>query len=176
MAWTQILHAVPDSHMLIKWKSFSDEATRQCALRLFSEKGITADRIHLQTAEPSPKHLAAYHSIDIGLDTFPFNGLTTTCEALWMGVPVITLTGDAYASRAGASLLSNIGLSALIADNYDEYVNIAVALATDIKRLQLFREGLRDIMQRSPLMHGKQFTHTLEKQYRKIWKTWCDTR
>ena len=96
--------------------------------------GVAAKRIDLLSWEPATKgHLNTYNRIDIGLDTFPYNGTTTTCEALWMGVPVITLAGESHASRVGASLLSNIGLPDLIADTQDRYVDIAVGLAASCK-------------------------------------------
>ncbi|MCJ7484502.1 MAG: hypothetical protein MUO31_16250, partial [Thermodesulfovibrionales bacterium] len=121
----------------------------------------------------SPKHLESYNLIDIGLDTFPFNGLTATCEAMWMGVPVVTLSGTTYASRGGVTLLSNVGLKDLIAKTHDEYISIAVNLAKDSKRLGSFRKHLRDMMKCSPLCDAKKFTANLEMFYRKIWETRC---
>jgi predicted O-linked N-acetylglucosamine transferase (SPINDLY family) len=174
--WARILLAVPGSRLMLKWKCFSDNVTRQNAINMICQRRIDSERIILETAEPSPMYLASYNSVDIGLDTFPFNGLTTTCEALWMGVPVITLAGTAYASRAGASLLSNIGMTELIAGNFDEYVLLAVNLASDINRLQSYRERLRNMMRQSPLMNEKQFTSNLENCYRKIWQNWCELR
>ena len=103
--WARILNELPDSRLILKGKSFSDKTTCQYAINMFTERGISAERITLQSWDPSPKHLESYNHVDIGLDTFPFNGATTTCEAMWMGVPVITLAGTAYHSRAGVSLL-----------------------------------------------------------------------
>ena len=142
---------------------------------MFTERGIAAERITLQFWDPSPKHLESYNLVDIGLDTFPFNGATTTCEALWMGVPVITLAGTAYHSRAGISLLSNVGLLELIAKTHDEYIGIAINLASDIEKLQLLRKSLRDRMSHSPLTDAKRFTANLEMCYRKMWETWCNS-
>lgn len=118
-------------------------------------------------------HLDAYNRVDIALDTFPYNGTTTTCEALWMGVPVITLSGNSHVSRVGTSLLSNVGLQYLVARTKDEYIEIAVKLAADVEKLQFLRKNLRDMMVQSPLTKSKQFIENLEQCYRKIWAVWC---
>jgi protein O-GlcNAc transferase len=171
--WAKILEELPDSRLILKGKSFHDKATRQYATNMFTQRGIAAERITLQSWDPSPKHLDAYNQVDIGLDTFPFNGAATTCEAMWMGVPVITLAGTAYHSRVGVSLLSNVSLPELVAKTSDEYVSIAINLAKDLKRLQSLREHLRDMMTYSPLCDAKRFTVNLELCYRKIWETYC---
>jgi len=171
--WARVLNELPESRLILKWKSFSDETTCQYAINMFTERGISAERITLQLWDPSPEHLKSYNLVDIGLDTFPFNGATTTCEALWMGVPVITLAGTAYHSRAGISLLSNVGLLELIAKTHDEYIGIAINLASDIEKLQLLRKSLRDRMSHSPLTDAKRFTANLEMCYRKMWENWC---
>ena len=172
--WNQILESVPNSRLRLKAKSFADEQTRQYAKNLFSPGVIDSDRIELLPWELSPhSHLALYNRIDIALDTFPYNGTTTTCEALWMGVPVITLAGNTHASRVGVSLLSNIGLPELIAHTPREYVAKAVALARDLEKLRTLRTFLRDMMLRSPLTDAKKFTHTLEEVYQTIWVKWC---
>jgi predicted O-linked N-acetylglucosamine transferase (SPINDLY family) len=171
--WARVLQELPGSRLILKGSSFSDETTRQYARNMFQERGISAERITLQSWDPSPKHFASYHQVDIGLDTFPFNGATTTCEAMWMGVPVITLEGTAYHSRAGVSLLSNVGLPELIATTEDEYTGIAVHLASDIEKLDLLRKGLRDRMSHSPLTDAERFTANLELCYRKMWEDWC---
>ena len=119
-------------------------------------------------------HLAMYNEIDIALDTFPYNGTTTTCEALWMGVPVVTLAGDRHASRVGMSLLTNIGLPELVADTLDRYLDTAVNLAGDLSRLRSLRSSLRRIMKRSVLTDSEKFIAGLETLYRKIWKKWCE--
>jgi protein O-GlcNAc transferase len=171
--WAKILEKLPESRLILKGKSFHDKATCQYATNMFIQRGIAVERITLQSWDPSPKHLDAYNEVDIGLDTFPFNGAATTCEAMWMGVPVITLAGTAYHSRVGVSLLSNVGLPELVAKTSDEYVSIAINLAKDLKRLQSLREHLREIMKDSPLCDAKRFTTNLEMCYRKMWETWC---
>jgi predicted O-linked N-acetylglucosamine transferase (SPINDLY family) len=172
-AWSKIMNSVPGSRFIIKSKIFADNKTREYATDMFVQRGIATNRIILQTADPSPKHLGSYNLVDIGLDTFPFNGLTTTCEAMWMGVPVITLAGTGYAARAGVSLLSNVGLPDLIAKTPDEYISIAVNLANDLKRLRSLREHLRDMMENSPVCDAKSFTANLETCYRQMWEKWC---
>jgi protein O-GlcNAc transferase len=173
--WAEILNELPDSHLLLKGKSFHDRTTCDYAINMFARRGIAAERIALQSPDPSPKHLQSYNLVDIGLDTFPFNGATTTCEALWMGVPVITLAGIAYHSSVGISILSNVGLAELVAKTPDEYVSIAVNLVKDLQRLKSIRENLRDMMTLSPLCEAKRFTENLEMCYRQIWKKWCES-
>jgi protein O-GlcNAc transferase len=171
--WAKILDNVPDSCLILKGIGFYDKTTCDYAMDMFAERGIAGERIVLQHPDPSPEHLKAYNKIDIGLDTFPFNGAATTCEAIWMGLPVITLAGTAYHSRAGVSLLSNMGLSELVAGTKEEYISIAVNLARDLQRLESLRGNLREAMRHSPLCDAKRFTADLEKCYRRMWKTWC---
>jgi protein O-GlcNAc transferase len=170
--WAKILEKVPASRLIMKGKSFHDPATCQYAVTMFTQRGITAERISLQSWDTPPKHLDSYNQIDIGLDTFPFNGGATTCEALWMGVPVITRAGTAYAARMGASFLSNVGLPELIAKTDDEYMEIAVNLASNREQLQALRKSLRDRMSHSPLTDANRFTRNLESCYRSIWEDW----
>jgi predicted O-linked N-acetylglucosamine transferase (SPINDLY family) len=172
--WTEILKSIPDSRLIMKARSLSDRSTRDYVAELFTQRNIEAERIELLSWEPSVRgHLAIYNRIDIGLDTFPYNGTTTTCEAAWMGVPVITLAGNTHASRVGMSLLTNIGLPELISGTYEEYLATAVNIAGDLKRLRSLREKLRDMMEHSPLTDAKRFTVNLEGLYRKMWERWC---
>jgi predicted O-linked N-acetylglucosamine transferase (SPINDLY family) len=173
--WATILKELPDSCLILKGKSFRDKTTCQYAINMFKQRDIAAHRIILQPPDPSPRHLESYNLVDIGLDTFPFNGAATTCEALWMGVPIITIAGTAYHSSVGTSLLSNVGLKDLIAKTHDEYIRLAVNLSNDIERLKILRSSLRDIMAHSPLCDAKRFTINLENRYRLIWKTWCES-
>jgi len=171
--WSTILQSVPDSRLLLKTLFFYDTTICQNIVDMFAHRGIAAERIVLLPWETSPKHLESYNLIDIGLDTFPFNGGATTCEAMWMGVPVITLAGTAYHSRIGASLLSNIGLPELVAKTYAEYIKIAVQQAGDIENLRALRERMREMMAHSPLTDSKRFIDNLENAYRQIWQNWC---
>ncbi len=125
----------PQARLLLKGKPFADAATRALYLDRLAERGVAPERVELIAWLPDQAHLALYDRVDIALDPFPYNGTTTTCEALWMGVPVVTLRGDRHAGRVGASLLTQIGLTDLIADSVEEYVEIAVALAGDPARL-----------------------------------------
>jgi len=172
--WARILQSVPDAHLFLKAKYFTDSIVYNSVIDLFMQHGIDSERIKTFAHTPSYReHLNMYNDIDIALDTFPYNGTTTTCEALWMGAPVITLQGNAHASRVGTSLLSNIGLTELIATTQEEYVNIAVDLATDRERLCTLREGLRGRMAQSPLTDVKLFTSDLEICYKEVWEKWC---
>jgi predicted O-linked N-acetylglucosamine transferase (SPINDLY family) len=119
-------------------------------------------------------HLAAYHQVDIALDPFPYNGTTTTCEALWMGVPVVTLRGDRHVGRVGASLLTQVGLPDLIAASVEEYVEVAAALAVDAARLNELRRSLRQRMAASPLCDGRAFARKIESAFRGMWRKWCE--
>jgi predicted O-linked N-acetylglucosamine transferase (SPINDLY family) len=116
-------------------------------------------------------HLSLYSRIDIGLDPFPYNGTTTTCEALWMGVPVVALVGDRHAGRVGASILHRIGLAELTATSVGEYIGLAEALARNSHRLQEMRSGLRSRMRSSELMDSRGFTEYLENIYRWMWQS-----
>lgn len=172
--WTRLLKIIPDSRLIMKAQGLSDSMTRNYVSELFTREGLEKGRVELMPWEPSTKgHLGLYDRIDIGLDTFPYNGTTTTCEAIWMGVPVITLAGNTHASRVGVSLLSNIGLTELIAATHDEYLEIALGLAKDIRRLQTLRGRLRIMTARSSLTDVKQFIVDLERCYRIMWENWC---
>lgn len=168
--WSLILKAVPHSKLMIKTKPFNDTDVKKRYEDLFINKGIERNRLLFKRYSPSlDKHLKSYNEIDIGLDTFPYNGTTTTCEALWMGVPVITLAGEKHAGRVGVSLLMCIGLSGMIAENVEKYVALASFMASDVQQLSKLRKGLRAAIAASPLCDGVTFTRTLEKAYRDMW-------
>lgn len=172
--WSHILKEVPYSKLLLKAKSLFDKGTREYLGELFHQQGITPERLIFKFHTASYKeHLAMYNDIDIALDTFPYNGTTTTCEALWMGVPVVTLAGDRHASRVGMSLLSNIGIPELIAETGDAYVEIATDLARNTGKLRFLRAELRSMLTRSPLSDTERFTKHLEQLYREMWQTYC---
>jgi predicted O-linked N-acetylglucosamine transferase (SPINDLY family) len=174
--WSRILRQTPGSRLILKSRAMFDEKTRLRCAREFAGQGIPPDRLDLLELNSSrEEHLATYARVDIGLDTFPYNGTTTTCEALWMGVPVITLHGDRHAARVGASILRQVGLPEFVAGSEDEYAGLAQQLATDTGRLVALRRGLRAQMLRSALMDLPLFTETLEKAYREMWIRWCDS-
>lgn len=142
---------------------------------MFSHHGIEPDRLELLGRIPGrAAHLDVYNRVDIALDTFPYNGTTTTCEALWMGVPVVTLEGNRHAGRVGVSLLTQVGLTDLIAKTQEDYVNIAVRLASELPKLASLRADLRQQMAASALCDGVQFTRDLEAAYREMWWKWCN--
>jgi len=173
--WSKILTCLTNSKLILKSKSLSDTETQNLLREMFVENGISPERIRFIGHIPSIiGHLELYNSIDIGLDTFPYNGTTTTCEAMWMGVPVIVQAGHTHVSRVGVSLLSNLGLTELIAESGDAYVEKAITLAGDLNRLKTLRAGLRDIISRSPLTDALQFTQDMEEACRKMWRHWCD--
>jgi protein O-GlcNAc transferase len=174
LMWSGILKDVAHSRLLLKAKSLFDTGTREYLSSLFREQGISEERLVFKCHTASYKeHLGMYNDIDIALDTYPYNGTTTTCEALWMGVPVVTLAGDRHASRVGMSLLTNIGLPELVAETEDSYIDIAVKLAADIERLQFLRGRLREMMTQSSLTNAAQFTGNLENCYREMWRSYC---
>jgi predicted O-linked N-acetylglucosamine transferase (SPINDLY family) len=140
---------------------------------LFSSQGIAAERIELRPHLPRGEHLRLYHDADLTLDPFPFNGGVTTMDSLWMGVPVITLAGRGSVSRAGASVLSNLGLDELVASSPDFYVQLSSAWAQDLSQLQGLRRELRSRMTSSPLMDAAAFNRQLEAAYRSMFEQWC---
>ena len=150
-----------------------DAPTRERYLAHLAEGGISADRIDLiGWLDSSAEHLALYHRLDVALDTFPYCGTTTTCEALWMGVPVVTLAGTRHIERVGLSLLTQTGLPELAATDRNEYVRSASALARDVDRLVRLRGELRQRLRQSPLCDAEGFTRALEDTYRRMWRGW----
>lgn len=173
--WAKILESRPDARLVLKGGAFVDAETREYYSSIFGEHGISPERLDLICKTPSRNdHLETYSRIDISLDPFPYNGTTTTCEALWMGVPVITLRGNRHAGRVGASILHHLGCPELIAENENEYIELACRLADDTGRLETLRTDLRHRMSQSELMNLPQFTETLENAYREMWTAWCD--
>ena len=173
-AWSRILAAVPGSRLLLKGTQLADPATAARFRELFAAGGIAAERLDIRPRATAPaEHLAMYGEVDIGLDPFPYNGTTTTCEAFWMGVPTVTLRGDRHAARVGASLLTRLGLEDLIADSVDAYVAAAAALAADLPRLAALRSGLRGRLLASPLMDRAGFARQFEAALRQAWRRWC---
>lgn len=172
--WASILQAVPDSRLVLKSRALRDKTACERYRALFTGHGIADERLELigWTAS-TEEHLALYHRVDVALDTFPYNGTTTTCEALWMGVPVIVLAGAQHAGRVGVSLLGAVGLTELVADSLDGYRQLAITLAGDVDRLAEMRRQLRTRLSASPLCDGPQFARNVEKAYRDMWRQWC---
>ena len=171
--WAKILHAVPHSKLLIKTKVFGDPFIYRECIAQFAQLNIEAERLILiPYVQSLTEHLSIYHHIDIALDSYPYNGATTTCEALSMGVPVITLVGNRHVSRMGSSILHAVGLTDLITQTAQEYIHRSIHLAHQIDFLSQLRKTLRGNMHASPLMAGQAFTHHLEMIYKNMWKTW----
>jgi predicted O-linked N-acetylglucosamine transferase (SPINDLY family) len=172
--WAEILKAVPGSRLVLKSQALADEPTRARVLQAFREQGVDPARVELLGWVPGrAAHLEFYGRLDIALDPFPYNGTTTTCEALWMGVPVVTLRGDRHAGRVGASLLQRIGLDEWIAGSREDYVALAHTVAADHQRLAALRASLRSRVQRAGLTDVRGFTRSLEDSYREMWQAWC---
>jgi predicted O-linked N-acetylglucosamine transferase (SPINDLY family) len=168
--WSRVLHAVERSRLTLM---VPPGEARERTLLAFAAAGIDASRLDLVDRRRRDEYLAAHGSIDIGLDTFPYNGHTTSLDALWMGVPVVTLVGETVVGRAGLCQAMNLGLPELVATTADEYIGIAAGLAADLGRLAALRVGLRARLEASPLMDGPRFAKAVEAAYRAVWREWC---
>lgn len=172
--WATVLKAVPDSRLICKAQRLEDTSIRERYANLFAVQGIAPERVELVgQLESIVEHLDLYGRVDIGLDTFPYNGTTTTCEALWMGVPVVVLEGDRHLARVGLSILHQLGLDQCIARDKEDFVSIATGLASGLNDLASMRAGLRSRMSESPLCDAAAFTRDIETVYRQLWKDWC---
>ncbi|MEO5341657.1 MAG: tetratricopeptide repeat protein [Magnetococcus sp. MYC-9] len=160
--WARVLHAVPDSRLILKASSLGDAGTRELFWGHFAARGIATERIQLLPASPPEQYMAEYGLLDIALDPFPYNGGTTSCDTVWMGVPLVTLAGEGFMSRMGASLLSTLGHPEWIATTAAEYVAIAVRLAADVEQLARIRAALRARMRGSALCDAVAYTANLE--------------
>lgn len=174
--WAQILKAVDKSCFLMKFRGGDDRAVRDYYISRFEEMGIDRDRVHTCGWKSSAEHLQLYNEVDIALDTYPYTGCLTTLEAMWMGVPVITLVGGDSAyflSRAGLSMLSRVGLEFFAASTPDEYVARAIALSMNTEALARIRASMRPRMMSSTLCDAEAYAHGVEAAYRKMWRRWC---
>jgi predicted O-linked N-acetylglucosamine transferase (SPINDLY family) len=172
--WAEILGRVPNSRLLLQSKTLGEPRARRKLLDFFAPFGIAEERIRTLGRTSFLEHLALFHEVDVALDTYPWNGHTTTCHTLWMGVPVITMAGRHCAARMGVSVLSGLGLQELIAATPEEYAASAVQLAGDLDRLDGLRQGMRARMAASPLTDAAAFNRTLERAYRQMWRGWCE--
>jgi predicted O-linked N-acetylglucosamine transferase (SPINDLY family) len=172
--WARILRRVPEARLVLKSHWLSRPVAAEGIRRAFADAGITPARLELSAFVPDVgSHLAAYRQIDVALDPFPYNGTTTTLEALWMGVPVIALRGERHAARVGASLLTQFGAVEWIAETQDAYVETVVALISDRTRLAEGRRALRARLTASPVCDRAVFARDLESAYRAMWRRWC---
>ncbi len=168
--FAQVLRAVPDSRLVLLAPVGS---SRERFLDQFRRFGIEAERIVCIARVERKEYFKLHHQIDIALDPLPYNGITTTCDALWMGVPVMSIVGRTAAGRAGLSQLSTLGLPELVAFSDEDFVTIAAQLAADLPRLGELRRTLRERMISSPLMDGRRFARGVEAAYRSMWRRWC---
>ncbi len=172
-AWARIVMSVPDAKLMIKAREFSDIETVERIKKKFGTSGLSPGRLIVRPASGHQQMLSEYSEVDIGLDPFPFNGGMTSMDALWMGVPVLTMAGSSVVSRQSTSMLTNIGLEELIFADVESYIAGAVVLAQDRPRMARLRATTRLKMLRSPLCDAEQFTQDLETLYRRMWQAWC---
>lgn len=174
--WAATMHAVPGSRLLLKASTMAQASNRADIERFMAGRGIAPERLTLIARTPSTdSHLAVYQRVDIALDTYPYNGATTTCESLWMGVPVVSLRGRTHASRVGASILSAIGRTDCVAADEAGYVASAVALASDPEALAAWRAASRDALLASPLLDHRGFTRQFEAEIERAWHAECSS-
>ncbi len=173
--WSELMRRVADSRLILKTKQLGDEVVRKRFHAMFEENGIAVDRVDLLGPSNHAELLAMYNGIDIALDPFPFSGCMTTCEALWMGVPVVTIPGETFAERHSASFLTAVGLTDWVVETPHAYVTLLERWCNDLEKLADLREGLRARVQASPLCDYRTFARNLEDAYRDIWRKWCKT-
>jgi predicted O-linked N-acetylglucosamine transferase (SPINDLY family) len=172
--WGTILKALPTARLRLQTRQLNDPPTGARLRELFAAHGIGAEQLEFHGHLPHEQLLAAYGEIDIALDPFPYSGGLTTLEALWMGVPVVTLTGENFCGRHSTSHLYNVGLPELVIATPEEYAAVALALARDPERLRALRQGLRERMAASPLCDAVGYTRDLEAAYREMWRKYCE--
>lgn len=174
--WGKVLAAVPDARLMLKTAGLLEALTEKYVRDVFAKAGVEGDRLVLLGPDVSQEaHLARYAEVDLALDCFPYHGTTTSCEAMWMGVPSVTLVGDRHVSRVGLSLLSNVGLPEFAATSPEQFVEVASNAARDVERLAELRRTMRDRMRGSPLMDVQGFCREMEDAYRTMWRDWCAT-
>ena len=171
--WASVLREVPGSRLLLKSKTLADDNTRKRILAAFTPFGVEADRLILRGASPHAEMLAEYGDMDIALDPFPFSGGLTSCESLWMGIPVVTMPGASAPSRQTFGFLKALGLTQWAATDPDDYLRLTAGLAADISGLTTWRSELRSRMAASALCDGLAFTRGLEAAFRAMWIDWC---
>jgi predicted O-linked N-acetylglucosamine transferase (SPINDLY family) len=171
--WARILLEIPHSRLLIKNAQLTDPTLQNCLRDQLVRHGVASERVDILGQTSKEEHMAAFGRVDIALDSFPYHGTTTTCDTLWMGVPVITLAGKSHVSRVGVSLLMRMGQDKWITDTAEEYIEAAVRLANSGAELSQLRQNLRAMFERSGLCDGLSFTRDVESAYRRAWQAWC---
>ena len=173
--WAEILRRLPTAKLILKTHQLSDSGTADRLSRSLAALGVDESRVEFRGSSGHRALMANYNDVDVILDPFPYSGGLTTCEALWMGVPVIALPGEIFASRHSASHLANIGLADWVCDSVSEYIDLAIARTSDLNGLARLRSGLRNRMRRSPLCDASRFGKALGVALRHAWQTWCQT-
>ena len=174
--WAELMKRTPGSKFILKSFEFKDAPPRERIVQAFERAGIDPARIEvLGPAKTVAEHLAIYSRVDVAMDTMPYNGTTTTCEALWMGVPVVTTAGRTHAARVSASLLAAAGLSELVARDADHMLEVATALVNDPSRLAAYRGTIRGKVASSPLCDAAHFATEFSRALRTMWKTYLGT-
>jgi len=174
--WSRLLQALPEAQLFLKYAAYGDAGVRRRYQNLFAQHGVTPERIRFDGFSSRNQYHLAYQEVDIGLDPFPFNGCATTLEALWMGIPVVTLRDKRhyrYVNRMGETLLTNVGLGDCVTDGAGDYVAKAISMAADLPALAELRNTLRSRLLKSPVCDGAGFTRDLEAAYRRMWQSWC---
>ncbi|MFM0302789.1 tetratricopeptide repeat protein [Paraburkholderia sediminicola] len=169
--WGGVMREMTDARLLLM---APHGPARARLLDRLGQQGISGGRVSFASFRPRAEYLRTYHQIDVGLDTFPYNGHTTSLDSYWMGVPVVTRVGDTVVGRAGLSQSANLGLRELVADSDAQFVETAAQLARDLPRLNEMRGGLRARIAASPLMDGARFARHVEAAYRDVWLQWCE--
>lgn len=175
--WSRILQVVPDARLYLKTRNLGASEMRERLAANFARFGIAAERLILDGQFAShEEHFRAYQQVDVALDPFPYPGITTTVEALWMGVPVLSLAGQRFISHQGETILRNVGLPQWIAGDADDYVAKAAAFAGDVDALAALRQGLREQLLASPLCDAPRFARNFENALRGMWRKWCEKK
>ena len=175
--WAQILLEIPGSKLILKSSQFADKDTKGRCIKSFKKLGVSKERLNLVPILPNPAdHLSYYGEVDIALDPFPYNGTTTTFEALWMGVPTITLSGNTHVSRVGESILNRIGLETFVSHSTEEYVKLAIEKATSHEVIRHLRKTLRERMLKSDICNQQEFAQQIEASYQYMWENYMLNR
>ena len=173
--WSRVLLSVPDSRLFLKAKQFSDSAIQRAMRDRFAVYGVDPQRFIFSPLVARSEYLTPYQQVDIALDPFPYPGITTTVESLWMGVPVLTLAGKSFIARQGVGLSTNAGLASWIARDHDDYIALAVKHAADLNALALVRKNLRERVANSPIFDNRRFADHFADALREMWRRWCET-
>ncbi len=172
--WARLLHRLPTARLVLKTRPLGDAGVRERYHAMFEAHGVERERVELLAPSPHAELLAHYNEIDIALDPFPYSGGLTTCEALWMGVPVVTLAGETFAGRHSATHVYNVGLGDWVVETPADYLAVAERWSRDVAALADLRAGLRARMAASPLCDGVRFTRNLEAAFRVMWTRYCN--